>query len=135
MPARPISAGKTADSQAGFTLLEVLVALIIFGIGFGALAGIFQTSLRQSTTADGLMDATMLAETQLARFGRDWPLQAGTTEGVVDDGLSWRAEVTVARLSEGDGTLALYRIRVEVEPSDGVSGPVALSTLRIGTRP
>ena len=38
-------------STAGFTLLEILVALVIFALAFGVLAQIIQTGLRQSTGA------------------------------------------------------------------------------------
>ena len=54
---------------AGFTLLEVLVALIIFALTFGVLAQIMQTGLRQSTTATASSTATLLARSQLARVG------------------------------------------------------------------
>ena len=64
----------TDRAVRGFTLLEVLVALIIFGIAFGAIAGIFQTALRQSATASTLLDARAVAEQQIARFGTELPL-------------------------------------------------------------
>ena len=118
-------------TQAGFTLLEVLVALIIFAIAFGALASIFQTSLRQTTTAEALRKATLLAETQLARFGKDQPLELGKTKGVSAEGMPWRAEVSLARPIDENKGLALYRIIVEA----GGPNPVELQTFRLSNRP
>lgn len=115
----------------GFTLLEVLVALIIFAIAFAALAGLFQTSLRQTTISGELREATTLAETQLARFGKDLALEPGRIEGVTDDGLIWRAEVSLARPVDADGGIALYRVRVEAGAAAS-SQRVELDTFRIG---
>ena len=38
----------SAGAADGFTLLEILVALVIFALAFGVLAQIIQTGLRQS---------------------------------------------------------------------------------------
>jgi len=121
------------EKTAGFTLLEVLVALIIFAIAFGALVGLFQTSLRQTGTADELRRATEFAEAQLARFGRDLPLDPGRTEGTSADGeLRWAADVALARPVEDGAEVALYRIRVDAGLGSGSPGLVSLTTLRLG---
>lgn len=118
---------------AGFTLLEVLVALVIFGVAFGALAGLFQTSLLQTTKADDLRLATALAEAQLARFGKDLPLRSGKTEGTSPDGLRWQADVSLERPVDVAAGMALYKIRVEAGRADGIPDLVSLTTLRIGS--
>ncbi|MGI9499846.1 MAG: prepilin-type N-terminal cleavage/methylation domain-containing protein [Geminicoccaceae bacterium] len=117
----------------GFTLLEVLIALIIFAIAFAALAGIFQTSLRQAAISDELREATVLAEAQLARFGKDLPLEPGRTEGISADGLLWAAEVSLALPVDADSGIALYRISIEAGAGAASSRRVELRTLRIGS--
>ena len=121
--------------KKGFTLLEVLVALIIFSIAFGAIASIFQTSLRQSTTAETLMDATAVAERQIARYGADLPLRPGETSGLSSEGLNWSAKIDLASPLPENGDLALYRITVDVGPEDGAKSYLTLETLRIGGAP
>ncbi|MGI9503302.1 MAG: type IV pilus modification PilV family protein [Geminicoccaceae bacterium] len=130
------AAGRRGDQRAaGFTLLEVLVALIIFAIAFGALVGLFQTSLRQTGTAEELRRATVLAEAQLARFGRDLPLALGRVDGVSADGeLRWQADVSLARPVEEDAAVALYQIRIDAGRGEGASSLVSLTTLRLGSR-
>ena len=64
-------------SASGFTLLEVLVALVIFALAFGVLAQIMQTGFRQSTVARSLAGASLLARSELARVGIEVPLQVG----------------------------------------------------------
>lgn len=128
------SHGRVRGKGAGgFTLLEVLIALIIFAIAFGALASLFQTSLRQADTADDLRRAIALAEAQLARFGKDLPLEPGHVEGNSPDGLLWEAEISLARPPDDDIGLALYHIRIEAGGPDQSTRPVSLSTLKIGT--
>ena len=119
----------------GFTLIEVLVALIIFAIAFGALVGLFQTSLRQAGTAEDLRKATVLAESQLARIGRDLPLAPGRLDGASADGtLHWQAAISLARPIEDEANIALYQIRIDAGRGDGAPSLVSLTTLRLGSR-
>jgi general secretion pathway protein I len=77
---------------AGFTLIEVLVALAILAIAFGfafrALSGGFDRLDRDQKNADALL----LAQTTLARVGHDIALQDGTLDGRSEDGFAWRIE-------------------------------------------
>ncbi len=123
------------NAGSGFTLLEVLVALIIFAIAFGAIAGIFQTALRQSTTAETLDDARALAEQQIARFGTELPLKPIELAGQSAAGYLWRAHVELAAPIPGEQTIALYRVTVDVGADDNDRHYVTLQTLRIGSAP
>lgn len=129
------SASGESGRQRGFTLLEVLVALIIFSIAFGAIASIFQTSLRQSRTAEALLEATAVAERQIARYGTDLPLELGATTGFSSEGLSWNAKIDLAGPLRENTDLALYRITVDVGSENGEERYLTLQTLRIGKAP
>lgn len=132
-PALPPT-GQGSDA-IGFTLLEVLVALAIFAIAFGVIAGIFQTSLRQSETAESLLEATALAETQIARFGNDLPLAIGRLSGRSPEGLRWSAAVDLAAPALESSDLALYEITLDVASKDGAQHYLTLKTLRISRPP
>lgn len=135
-PADPMITERTVR---GFTLLEVLVALIIFGISFGAITGIFQTALRQSATASTLLEARAVAEHLMARIGIELPLIPGDHAGiemVADrETLVWESRISLASpVAEGDD-VALYRIVIDVA-SEGATVPLlTLETVRIGTAP
>jgi len=124
--------GVPSAHDSGFTLLEVLVALLIFGLAFGVLAQIFQTGLRQSATAERAATATMLARSQLARIGSDWPLEIGEIEEDAGDGFRVRTTIEPARLEGADAELVALVVEVAV-----AWGPieserrVALTTLRL----
>jgi general secretion pathway protein I len=120
---------------AGFTLLEVLVALVIFALVFGVLAQIFQTGLRQSTTATAASTATLLARSQLARVGVELPLVAGETEGETADGMRWRTVIQLSEPPSEQQSFAPYLVEVTVAWGDRPAEQVTLTTLRLGALP
>jgi general secretion pathway protein I len=124
---------SAARAERGFTLLEVLVALVVFALLFGVLAQIFQTGLRQSTVAEAASAATLLARSQLARVGVEVPLAAGEFEGESEDGLSWRTVIEVAEAPSAEEILVPYLVTVSVAWGAGPGEQVTLTTLRLGT--
>jgi general secretion pathway protein I len=125
--------GSPPRRNSGFTLLEVLVALLIFALAFGVLAQIFQTGLRQSATAERMAAATMLARSHLARIGIDLPLEIGTIEEDAGDDFRLRTTIEPAEL-EGAADDELIPLLVEVAVAWGPvesERQVALTTLRL----
>ena len=126
-------------SERGFTLLEVLVALIIFGIAFGAIAGIFQTALRQSTTASMMLYAQSLAEQQLVRFGTELPLIPGNLTGTSTmpsrEPLAWKSRIDLATPVAEGADFALYRITIDVAAKGETRPLLTVETLKIGAAP
>jgi general secretion pathway protein I len=119
----------------GFTLLEVLVALVIFALLFGVLAQIFQTGLRQSAVAEQASAATLLARSQLARVGVEVPLVEGELEGESADGLRWHTVIEVAQAPSEEQALVPYLVAVSVAWGARPGEQVTLTTLRLGTLP
>jgi general secretion pathway protein I len=119
-------------SNSGFTLLEVLVALVIFALAFGVLAQIMQTGLRQSVVAQSLAGATLLARSELARVGIEAPLQVGRAEGETADGMRWQTEIEVVEGPDEDQSLALYQVQVTVVWGSSPAERMSLTTLRTG---
>lgn len=129
-----------SSTHHGFTLLETLVALLIFAIAFGAIADIFQTGIRQARTAATLLDARALAEQQLTRFGNEFPLEPGEFAGVgspLPGGapLAWNADVRTVEPLGAETDIALYRISIEVRDEGNDHVYFKLQTLRLGLTP
>lgn len=127
--------GREDGRRAGFTLLEILVALVIFALAFGVLAQIIQTGLRQSGVAESTAAATALARSHLARIGVELPLEAGETDGETGDGMRWHTDIELAGTSEEHYGLASYLVRVTVSWGPGAAEQVTLTTLRLGPLP
>lgn len=133
--------------QGGFTLLEVLVALVILSVAVVATLQLFGGGLRLARTAGDHVAATVLATAKLAEVGAG-PLEEGATEGSEGE-YRWTRRVTLdpallpvepaAQLTaEGTGapagTVRLARVSVEVQWGKGRR--VELATLRAwSTRP
>jgi general secretion pathway protein I len=136
MPCREV--GRAPRGQdPGFTLLEILVALLIFSVAFGVLAQIFQSGLRQSTTAEQTAAATMLARSQLARIGIDLPLELGELEEDAGDGFRLRTTIGPAGLEiaeEAELMALLVQVMVAWGPPDD-EREVALTTVRLAPVP
>lgn len=125
-----------AEPEAGFTLIEVLVALIIFGLVFGAVAGVIATGFRQTEAAARVVEETLLARSVLARVGTEIPLAAGRTEGSLDERFDYVVEITPTDFVDEEFEIAALRVAVSVHPADqGPEAGVDLVTLRLGPAP
>ena len=130
-----MQANERRPSDLGFTLIEVLVALVIFALLFGALAQIFQTGLRQTANAAAASTATMVARSQLARVGIELPLVAGETEGETAEGLRWRIVIQVSEPPSEEQSFVPYLVEVTVAWGEGPAEQITLTTLRLGPPP
>jgi len=127
------------SKRAGFTLLEVLVALALVGLALGAVAGVFSNGLMGHETASDAEAALAVAEEQLT-LAAATP-NPGSATGNFAGRFVW--QTTVAPYNDGDKEAVaqsslppLYRISVSVAWRDGRrSRQLALSTLRLGSVP
>jgi general secretion pathway protein I len=132
----PLPETEPPARDRGFTLLEVLVALVIFGLAFGVLAQIFQTGFRQSATAERMTTATLLARSQLARVGVDLPLEIGEIEEDAGDGFRIRTRVEPAELEVAVDEFVPLLVEVTVDWGAAANdAQVALTTLRLAPVP
>jgi len=98
------------QKQAGFTLLESLVALSVLAISLGVIYQIFGTSLRNMRYAKEYSHAQMYAESKLSEVGKGIPVKEGNYEGRFDQKYSWTLSVKpISGVSEND-VIAKFRI-------------------------
>ncbi len=88
-----LRASPRTDDAAGFTLIEVLVALVILGLAFGFAFRAFSQSFFAQERARQDATATVFASAILARVGNDIPLHPGHLAGRTIDGYSWRIDI------------------------------------------
>lgn len=118
-------------SQQGFTLIEILVALIISGLGLAASMGLMSSGLHLSGTSSRVLRETSLARSALERFGVDLKIVQGQMTGEMSAGLRWRSEIQP--LETGAPTDMFRAAIVTVTVWDGSENDpgVRLTTLRL----
>jgi general secretion pathway protein I len=126
-----------AVRRQGFTLIEVVVALLIFGLTIAVVARIVQTGVLQSTRSEAMTTAIALARSQLARVGVEVPIAEGKLEGDAGGGFHWRIVIRPAALEDNRGDQAkpsnpppaILPYQIEVTVAWGSRGPAESVTL------
>ena len=80
-------------SVRGFTLLEVMVALAILGLGIVTVLELFSGSLRLGVKASRHTQAAIYAQNVMSRFFSQSELADGEENGELPGGYAWRARV------------------------------------------
>ena len=120
-------------AERGFTLLEVVVALIVFALTFGAIAAIFSTGFRSSRDAERTIEATLMARSLLHRIGNETRLEAGRFGDELDNGFRFEARIRPTGEPDPDFGFVVYRLDLVVFEEDGSPDQgLRLTTLRLG---
>jgi len=125
----------------GFTLLEVLVALVVISLSLAVLMRIFSGALNNLGAAEAYTQALALAESQLSAAGVETPLLAGESRGEDGQGRSWL--ITIRPFEEADSSpvamalpITLYRVEIEVQWQSRLTmtRSLRLTTLKIARK-
>jgi len=127
----------TAKSgERGFTLIEIVVALLVLAIASAVIFEGFSTGFRNARTADEYAQAVLIAQSRLAPAGVAEPLAAGVETGEELDKYSWTVRIDPVEVATDDtapeSALQPFLVAVDVVWSDGgTERTVSLSTLRL----
>jgi prepilin-type N-terminal cleavage/methylation domain-containing protein len=124
--------------KQGFTLLEVLVAMAILGIGLIVIIELFSGGLRLGRTSEEYTRAVGYARMKLEEISLAKTLEEGIEEGEFDREYRWQVEVKkVDLLPPGRETIyqpavTLYWVRIEVLWQSGIrERATALESYRV----
>jgi general secretion pathway protein I len=80
--------------SGGFTLLELLLAFVVFALSFATVLEILSGSMRNTVRARHYSEAALTAQSVMDQVGVNIPLLVGSTaEGDAGD-YAWRIEIT-----------------------------------------
>lgn len=134
-------ANPPSRHQAGFTLLEVIAAIVLLGVAFAALMKVAGASMALTRNASTHSAAAMWARSALDSAFVTTPIKPGHSAGRFDRQFAWQLDVspwTSARAGPDDGsnplpTLALYQLDLTVSwPARGGTNSAHFRTLRLG---
>lgn len=132
---------RESDGASGFTLIETLVALVIFVAGYVVVHQSVSLAWRGAQLAWAESAAVRLAQSRLAAAGVEARLQEGEQSGETPDGFSWtmrteryRPPGAEAFAGRAAGKLAGYWVTVTVRWHGGALQParsIEIKTLKV----
>jgi prepilin-type N-terminal cleavage/methylation domain-containing protein len=124
------------SSLSGFTLLEVVVAMTIVGIGVVTLLEIFSSGLRLGSRSSAATEAMAYGRQAMDEILLRRKIEEGAQQGVLNDQTRWRLGIESVR--EPPETLALSsawelkEITLDMRVTEaGKDRPVELRTYRL----
>jgi len=106
--------------QRGFTLIEIVVAMAILGVGLIVIIELFAGGLRLGRTSEEFSKAVSLARMKLEEVSLNPVLQEGSETGEFDKDFRWQVAVKkmdilpVERPPEFQPLVEFYRVKVDV---------------------
>ena len=115
-------------SSEGFTLLEVMLAFVIFALSFATVLEIMAGSMRSVRRASEDTEVALLAQSVMDMVGTEIPIEPGDFSGTGMDRYEWRLgiylyetggeDVGTQELAELSG-VDLYRVDLDIEWAAG----------------
>ena len=116
------------SNRSGFTLLEVLLAFVIFALSFATVLEILSGSMRSSVRAREYSEAALVAQSLIEGVGTEIPLMENNLVGETVDGYRWTIDIIpyqgeaddprTIELAQMNGTL-LYWVDLRLEWGEG----------------
>jgi general secretion pathway protein I len=106
-----------AHAQAGFSLLEVIAAIMLLAIAFTALMKVAGASAALTGNAAEHSEAALWARSKLDSAFVEQPLKAGNTSGQFNSKFRWQLDVTPwteAGVAAPNAPLHLYQLDLSV---------------------
>jgi Tfp pilus assembly protein PilV len=132
-------AAPSDSNEAGFTLIETSIALVVMMVAGLAVSSLFFYSIRFNSGASDRAVALSIGQQQMERL-RKTPLtdtaftDGTTTQTVTIGGLKYTVSTTICSTSTCDGSSSLKRITISVTPvaasSTWSKAPVTLISKR-----
>lgn len=82
-----------AHRQAGFSLIEMVAAFLVFAIGIGVLMQVLASSMHSTRTSSDYTMAALWAESKLDIVGVGTQIEPGSSSGRFDDNYSWQLDI------------------------------------------
>jgi general secretion pathway protein I len=119
---------------AGFTLVEIIVALAILALSLNVILPAISDGLWRTGEAEAQAEAASLARSLLAQAGSALTLKDGAAVGEFENGLRWRVEVSPYGSVNQSMPVRAYKVVAEVGWGNAPGEhSIVLSTLRLGT--
>ena len=119
---------KKRGSSRGFTLLEVMLAFVIFALSFATVLEVMAGSMRSVKRASDDTEVALFAQSIIDLVGTEIPVEEGQFNGTGMDRYQWQLDITLYESGDEDmGTevlaemsgVELYRVDLEIDWDTG----------------
>ena len=93
-PLKVVSPGKGLRRSRGFTLLEVMLAFVIFALSFAVVLEIMAGSMRSVMRASDDTQVALFAQSLMDLVGTEIPIEEGQYSGTGMDRYEWEMSIT-----------------------------------------
>jgi general secretion pathway protein I len=124
---------RSSTARAGFTLLEVLIALTVLAVSVGVLFTSFSMTASATRVAHRDIEVASAAQSVLARVGVDIPLRPGEQAGRVGE-FDWIVVIAPYAGDAGASALSVVPLEVWLKVQAGGVDALSFKTLRLAPR-
>ncbi len=123
-PGSRVPGPGSTGRQQGFTLLEVLVAFIVFVLIFGAVLDALGMAMRNTRRSAEVSQAALWAQSKLDAVGTIEELEEGNERGEFNQQFRWELDIRKQEVPRTDGLASdtfpvdLYRVDLMVSWGD-----------------
>lgn len=131
-PLKTASVSIMRRRSRGFTLLEVMLAFVIFALSFATVLEIMAGSMRSVGRANDDTEVALLAQSLMDSVGTEVPIEEGQYSGTGMDRYNWNMDISLYDASADDAGEAgidqeladmsgieLYRVDLEIDWNTG----------------
>ena len=117
-----VSSNRCRRSASGFTLLEVMLAFVIFALSFATVLEILAGSMRSVRRASEDTEVALLAQSVMDQVGTEIPIEEGQYSGTGMDRYQWQLGIYLYEVSDDAGTqelaemsgIELYQVELDI---------------------
>ena len=119
---------KCRQTSRGFTLLEVMLAFVIFALSFATVLEIMAGSMRSVRRASDDTQVALFAQSIMDLVGTEIPIEEGQFNGTGMDRYQWRLDIYLYAASDEDirtqelaemSGIELYRVDLDIDWETG----------------
>ena len=119
---------KGRRSSRGFTLLEVMLAFVVFALSFATVLEIMAGSMRSVRRASDDTEVALFAQSIIDLVGTEIPVEEGRFSGTGMDRYQWNLDIYLYEVSDEDirtqelaemSGIELYRVDLDIDWETG----------------
>lgn len=119
---------KGRNASRGFTLLEVMLAFVIFALSFATVLEIMAGSMRSVRRASDDTEVALFAQSIIDLVGTEIPIEEGSFSGTGMDRFQWQLGISLYEMSDEDfrtqelaelSGIELYRVDLDIDWETG----------------